>query len=114
MLKINTLLLTVTLSLISLFLLKTESNFSFKSVNHSHDIKIDKSINACAISTHTSLVNFLSFDKQKKQNQINYLESFKPLNKQLVKNNTRYLKVCDFINLNLTIREIVFPYHSFL
>ena len=114
MLKINCLLLTVTLSFFSLFLIKTESSLAFKPVNHSHDIKIDHSINTSAISTSNSLVEFLSFDKQKKQNQINYLESFKPFNKVLVENNSRYLKTSDFLELNLTIREIVYPFHSFL
>lgn len=114
MLKINALLLTVTVSFFSLFLNKTESNLSFKAVNHSHDIKIDHSINACAISASNTTVEFFNFDKLKKQSQTNYLESFKPSNKVLVKNNTCYLKDCDFFNLNLTIREIVFPFHSFL
>ena len=52
--------------------------------------------------TNNSLLEFLSFDKQKKQNQINYLESFKPFNKVLVENNTRYLKTSNFLELNLT------------
>jgi hypothetical protein len=114
MLKINTLLLTVTLSFFSLFLNKTESNFSFKAVKHSHDIKIDHSINECAISASNTIVEFFNFDKLKKQSQTNYLESFKPSNNVLVKNNTCYLKDCDFLDLNLTIREKVFPFHSFL
>lgn len=114
MLRVNTLLLTVTISFFSIFLFKTESNVSFKAINHSHDIKIDSSINACAITTNNSLVEFFSFNEQKTQSQTNYLESYKPLNDVLVENNGRYLKACDFINLNLTIREIVFPYHSFL
>jgi len=114
MLKINCLLLTVTLSFFSLFLIKTESNLAFKPTNHSHDLKIDHSINACAISTNNSFVELLSFDKQKKQSEINYLESFKPLNKALVENNSSYLKTCDFLDLNLTIHKIIFPFHSFL
>lgn len=114
MLKIKCLLLTVTLSFFSLFLFKTESSLAFKPVNHSHDIKIEHSINTSAISTNNSLVEFLSFDKQNKQNQINYLESFKPLNKVLVENNAHYLKKGDFLELNLTIHKIIFPFHSFL
>ena len=114
MLKINCLLLTVTLSFFSLFLFKTEGNLAFKAVNHSHDIKIDQSVKTCAISASNSFVELLSFDKQKKQNQINYLESFKPLNKALVENNASYLKACDFLDLNLTIHKIIFPFHSFL
>jgi hypothetical protein len=114
MLKINCLLFTVALSFISLFLFKTEGRLAYKPANHSHDIKIDHSINKCAISTNNSLVEFLSFDKLKKQNQINYLESFKSLNKVLVENNSRYLKTCDFLELNLTIHKKIFPFHSFL
>ncbi|NCO63947.1 MAG: hypothetical protein GW827_08610 [Flavobacteriales bacterium] len=114
MLKINSLLFTVALSFFSLFLFKTESSLAYKPANHSHDIKIDHSINTSAISTNNSLVEFLSFDKLKKQNQINYLESFKPLNKVLFENNSRYLKICDFLELNLTIHKIIFPFHSFL
>lgn len=114
MLKINCLLLTVTLSFFSLFLLKTESDFAFKTVNHSHDIKIDQSFNTSAISTNNSFLELLSFEKQKKQNQINYLESFKASDKVLVENNSRYLKSSDFLDLNLTIHEIIFPFHSFL
>lgn len=114
MLKVNTLLLTVTISFFSIFLFKTESRVAFKAVHHSHDIKIDSSINACAINTNNSFVEFFTFNELKTQSQTNYLESFKPLNDVLVENNARYLKACDFIDLNLTIREIVFPYHSFL
>jgi hypothetical protein len=115
MLKINCLFLTVTLSFFSLFLFKTESNLSFKTVNHSHDIKIDQSINSCAISTNNSFEEEISsFDEQKKLNQLNNFESFNPENKVLVENNARYLKACDFFNLNLTISKKVFPFHSFL
>lgn len=114
MLKINGLLLTVTISFFSLFLFKTEANLAFTPINNSHEIKVDKSTNACAISTNNSFVELLRLDKQKKQNQINLLETFKPLNKVLVENNTHYLKTCDFFELNLTISKIVFPFHSFL
>jgi hypothetical protein len=114
MLKINWLFLTITLSFFSLFLLRTESNLSFKSVSHQHDIKSDYSINACAISINNSFEESLSFEKLKKQNHVNYLESFKPLNKVLVENNSHYLKTCNFLDLNLTISKIVYPFHSFL
>ncbi|SFZ89911.1 hypothetical protein SAMN05428642_101633 [Flaviramulus basaltis] len=112
--KINFLFLTVSLSFFSLFLFKTESNLSVKSVNHSHDIKIDQSYNSCAISIDNSFDEILSFDEQKNQNQINYLESFKSLNRVLVENNSHYLRICQLFNLNLTIKKIVYPFHSFL
>ncbi len=114
MLKINCFFLTITLSLFSLFLFKTESNLSFKPVNHPHNIKIDHSINACAISTNNFFEGFSNFEKLKKQNHVNYFESFKPLNKVLVENNSHYLKTCNFLDLNLTISKIVYPFHSFL
>ena len=114
MLKINCLLLTVTLSFLSLFLFKTETNLAFKSVSQAHDIKIDYSINTCAISINNSFEELVRFDKLKKQNHVNYLKSYKPLNEVLVENNSHYLKACDFLDLNLTISKIVFPFHSFL
>ncbi|WP_445736084.1 hypothetical protein [Mariniflexile sp.] len=114
MLKINCLFLTVTLSFFSLFLFKTESNLSYKSVSHPHDIKIDRSVNASAISINNSFEELVSFEKLKKQNHVNYSESYKPLNKVLLENNSNYLKACDFFNLNLTISKIIYPFHSFL
>lgn len=114
MLKTNCFLLTVALSFFSLFLFKTDSNFPIKLVNHPHDIKIDHSFNTCAISTNNSFVELLNFDKNKKPSHTNHFNTFKPLDKVLVENNSHYLKVCNFFNLNLTISKIVYPFHSFL
>ena len=114
MLKINCLLITVALSFFSLFLFNSESSLVIKSINHTHDIKIDQSFNTCAISTNNSLEESIRFDKHKKQTNTNHFYTYKPLSKSHFDNSLQYLKVCDFFNLNLTIRKIVFPFHSFL
>lgn len=114
MLKINCLLLTVTISFFSLFLFNTESAISFKKNTPIHEIKIDSSINTCAISIDNSYEELAHFDEQNVQNKLNHFQTFQPLSSILTANNSNYLKVCDFLNLNLTIDKIVFPFHTFL
>ncbi len=111
MLKINCLLLTVSLSFFSLFLFKTEYIPSFKTATPTHKFENDYSLNACAIVNTNSYEELIYFDKQ---NNVNHFNSSKPLNRVLLENNSHYLKACNFFDINLTIDKIVFPFHSFL
>lgn len=114
MLKFNCFILTVTLSVFSVVLLSTENQVSILSVNNSHDIKFDHTLNAMAISTNNLFLELFSFDNQKNNNPLQYLESYIALNKLLFNTNTLYLKACDFINLTFTASEKIYPFHSFL
>lgn len=114
MLKFNCLLLTVTISFFSLFLFKTENSRPFQSIAHTHDIKIDGLYNALAISANNSFEELLNFDKQKKPTVYNVFNDFKPVKKGLLDESLNYLKVCNFLDLNLTTRTIIYPFHSFL
>tara|TARA_R110000868_G_scaffold195442_4_gene441114 strand:+ start:101 stop:436 length:336 start_codon:yes stop_codon:yes gene_type:complete len=111
MLKINCLLLTVSLSFFSLFLFKTEYAPSFKTATPTHKFENDCSLNTCAIVIPNSYEELIHFDKQNSGNHCNF---FKPLNRVLLENNLLYLKACNFFDVNLTIDKIVFPFHSFL
>ncbi|PKQ45645.1 hypothetical protein CSW08_06135 [Confluentibacter flavum] len=113
MLKLNCLLLTVTISFFSLFLFKTESTISFQAITHTHDIKIDGLYNAFAISANNSFHELLNFDKQKLTNA-NFIYTFTCLKKMFLDEHFNYLKLCNLIDLNLTTHTIIFPFHSFL
>lgn len=112
--KINCFVLTVIISFFSLFLFKTETTISFKRVTHAHDIKIDNAYNAYAISVDNSIHELLNFDKQKKPTHGNVFYTFKTLKNVFLNETFNYLKVCDLIDLNLTTRIIIYPFHSFL
>jgi len=114
MLKINCFLLTVTLSFFSLFLFKAEGTLPLKTTSSKHEISYDHSVNKCAISIDNSCEEFIHYDKQKRQNSLNYAIAFKPLSKRLFETNSHYFKTCDFLDVNLTISKIVYPFHSFL
>ncbi|MGZ0015825.1 hypothetical protein [Yeosuana sp. AK3] len=114
MLKFNGLLLAVTISFFSLFLFKTENSRSFQAITHTHDIKIDSLYNAFAISANNSFEELLNFDKQKKPTVYKVFNDFKLENKELLNESLNYLKVCNFLDLNLTTRTIIYPFHSFL
>ncbi|MGB5418141.1 hypothetical protein [Algibacter sp.] len=105
-------LFSFTVAFFLLFLSETESNIFNTSANSGHDIKIDHSFNTCATSNNSSFLELFNFDKKK--NYPNYLESYLPLNKVLVENNSHYLKTCTFIDLSLTAFEKIFPFHTFL
>ncbi|WP_100613806.1 hypothetical protein [Confluentibacter citreus] len=113
MLKFNCFLLTVTISFFSLFLFKTENTISFQAITHTHDIKIDGLYNTSAISANNSFLELLSFDKQKLTNA-NFIYTFTCLKKVFLDEGYNYLKVCNLIDLNLTTRTIIYPFHSFL
>jgi|SRR5690606_332417 len=112
MLKFNCFLLTVTLSVFSLFLFKTEGSIPHKTVTHTHDIKIDGHYNTSAISANNSLYERLGSVKQKLTNS-NFTNTFS-LKKVFLEEGINYLKVCNLIDLNLTTRTIIYPFHSFL
>lgn len=114
MLKINCFLLTVTLSFFSLFLFKGEDTLAFKTANTKHEISNDHTVNKCAISIDNSCEEFIHYEKQKRQNSLNHVLAYKPLSKRLFETNSHYLKVCDLLDVNLTVGKIIYPFHSFL
>ena len=114
MLKFNCLLLTVTLSFLSLFVIKTEDAFTLNTNHSTHSLKKDHSFNALAISTNNSFEELLNFDEQEKQPNINFSFSNTSFNEVFFNAQLQYLKICNLINLNFTISKIIFPFHSFL
>lgn len=113
MLKINCFLLTVTLSFFSIILSKTEGTISYKIVDQTEDIKIDSFYNTSAISANNSFNERLGFVKQKLTNG-SLIFSFSYLTDQILDEGLSYLKACNLIDLNLTTRTIIYPFHSFL
>lgn len=113
MLKFNYFILTVTISFFSLFLLKTEGVVAFKTVTHKHEIKIDGLYNTSAISANNSFHELLSFDKQKLPNT-NFIYTFTCLKNVLFDESSNYIKISNLLDLNLTTRTIIYPFHSFL
>ena len=113
MLRINCFLLTVAISFFSLFLFKTEGAVTFKTVSHTHDIKIDGLYNTLAISIDNSFRELLSFDKQKLTNT-NFIYTFTCLKNVFLETSFNYLKISNLLDLNLTTRTIIYPFHSFL
>lgn len=113
MLKFYCFLLTVAISFFSLFLFKTEGAVVFKTGKHTHDIKIDDFYNTCAIFVNNSSYKVLNFDKQKLIN-VNFIYAFTCLKKVFLDEGANYLKACHLIDLNLTVRAIIYPFHSFL
>lgn len=112
--KINCFVLTVVISFFSLFLFKTESTISFKNITQASDIKIDNAYNACAITVDNSFQDILNFDTQKKPTHSNVFYSFRTIKTLLLNETLNYLKICDLLDLNLTTRTIIYPFHSFL
>lgn len=113
MLKFNCFLLTVTLSFLSLFLFKTESTTVYKTVTHKEDLKIDSFHNTSALTANNSFHELLSFVKQKLTSAY-FICSFTGLKKVFLEEGINYLRVCNLIDLNLTTRTIIYPFHSFL
>lgn len=113
MLKFNCFLLTVTLSFFTLILSKTEGTIAYKIVDQSEDIRIDSFHNTSAISTNNSFHERLGFIKQKLTSG-SLIFSFTYLRDAFLEEGLSYLKVCNLIDLNLTTRTIIYPFHSFL
>lgn len=111
--RFNCFLLTVTISFFSLFLFKSENTTLFKAITHKHDIKIDGLYNTSAISADNSFHELLSFDKQKLTNS-NFIHTFTCLKKVFLDESFNYLKISNLLDINLTTRTIIYPFHSFL
>lgn len=114
MLKFNSLLLTFALSLFALFLCESEGNSALKKTTSTHDFKIDHSFNALALTTNNSFQELVSFDKEKNQPNQNHFYAKNLSNEVIFKSDLQYLKVCGFLDLNFTTRNIIYPFHSFL
>jgi len=112
--KFNCLLLTVALSFCSLILFHSEGSISFERNTPIHHLKIDQSINACAVSINNSYEELINFDKQKRLTNVNLFCSVKPLREAFLDDNSNYLKACNLLDLNLTTTTIIYPFHSFL
>jgi hypothetical protein len=115
MLKFNGLILTLALAFFSLFLSEAQSDLAFKqnTANH-HDLKIDHYFNTFAISSNNSFQELVNFDKEKNQPNQNYFYAKNLSNEVVFKSDLQYLKVCGFLDLNFTTRNIIYPFHSFL
>lgn len=114
MLKFNNLLLTLALSLFALFLCESEGNLALKKTTSTHDLKIDHSFNALALTTNNSFQELVSFNKEKEPTHKNHFYAKNPINEAVFESDLQYLKVCNFLDLNLTTRSIIYPFHSFL
>lgn len=114
MLKFNNFFLTLAISLFAFFLSEHEGDLTIKKVPPTHDIKILNTLNSLAVSNHNSFHELLNFDTPKEPSQKNTFYANNSLNKSLITNQLAYLKVCDFIDLNLTPQDIIYPFHSFL
>lgn len=114
MLKFNTIILTLALSVFTLFLNKAEGDLVVKKVIPTHDVKIDHSFNALAIANHNSFPELLSFSKDIEPVHQNHFYTKTTLTKVAIEGELQYLKTCNAINLNLTKQRIIYPFHSFL
>lgn len=113
MFKFNCFLITVTISFLSLFLFQTETSIQFSSTKQAHDIKFDVNYNTSGISANNSFHELFSFDKLK-LTSVPFTNSFKYIKKGLSDYHANYFKTCNLIDLNLTVRTIIYPFHSFL
>ncbi|WP_372755941.1 hypothetical protein [Mariniflexile sp.] len=116
MLKFKGLILTIALSFFALFLFETNGNaVALNKVSTAkHDIKLERSYNALAISPNNGLHDLISIDKKKDQTTENTFFNKKTENYTVLENDLQYLKVCDNFDVNLTTRTIIYPFHSFL
>ena len=113
MFKLNCFFITVTISFLSLFLFQTETSIPFVSATAKHEIKIEGQQNTSAISINNAFLKIVGFEKQELPGT-HFISAFKYLIKRLPENHASYLKACDSIALNLTVRIIIYPFHSFL
>ncbi|MDO7172292.1 hypothetical protein [Mariniflexile sp. AS56] len=114
MLKFNSLLLTLALGVFSLFLSESEGDLAYKKITPSDDLKIDHSFNAFGITTSNAFEHITNFEFEKEPTNPDQFYAINPLNKAVYTGELQYLKDCDFIDLNLTTRAIIYPFHSFL
>lgn len=112
--KFNNLLLTFVLALFTLFLCESEVHFDLKKDTQKHEIKIDNTFNALAISINNSFHELLNLDNQKEPTAQNNYYTKNSLDKLVFKEELQYLKICDLINLKLSPQNIIYPFHSFL
>lgn len=113
MLKLNGFILTVTLSLFTLILFKTEGPIVYKAATHTEAIKINGFHNTSAVATNNFSYEQLGSVKQKITSP-NFIHSVNNLKKAFLDEGISYLKDSNFIDLNLTTRTIIYPFHSFL
>lgn len=116
MLKFKGLILTIAISLISLFLFETNGRTVAlnKPLNTRHDIKIERSFNTLAITTANSFEELISFNKHKNQTTETAFGSKISVNNAVYDYNLHYLKTSAHLDLNLNTRTIIYPFHSFL
>lgn len=115
--KFSYLLLISLLCFFVLSLNKAEGaiNFNTSTSTPVHNLQNDHSYNACAISIDNSFQGeSLNFEEFKREPSINQFSSIILLDELLLNIDLHYLKACNFFNFNLTVREIIYPFHSFL
>jgi hypothetical protein len=112
--KFHGLLLTVALSFFTLFLCKFHTDVALKKITPTHKLHDNNSLNSYAISANSSFEELRNFEEYKNQLSVSHFYTNLSLNKFLLDVNSSYLKACDFFNFSLTVRTIIYPFHSFL
>ena len=114
MLKFNGLLLTIALSLFTWSASEKEGDLAIKKITPTQDVKIERSFNALAIAPNNSFLEFAGFEKLKEQPFHNKFFTKNPIPEKVFESDLQYLKICNFLDLNLTPRSIIYPFHCFL
>lgn len=112
--RLKYLILIVVLGFFAVFLNETQNDLPIKQ-NTKHELKISDAFNTLAIPTSNSFQEFAGFSKQKEltNNNPKFLSKIS-ISKSAFNTDLQYLKTCDFFDLNLTTRTIIYPFHSFL
>lgn len=114
MVKFNCLLIAFSLSFFSIFLPKTEDYLSIEKNNSPFNFLGNTSINNSAIPVfdyNEFLSNLKTFDNTEIEKQF---YSHFLLKEAVQTEKLHYLKVSKYLNISLNIRNIIYPFHSFL
>lgn len=112
--KFHGLLLAIAISFFTLILCKLECDIALKTQTATYKLKNNHSSKASAISIINSSEELLNFDEYKKQPSVNHFYTNASLTKIPLDVDSSYLKTCDFFDYSLTVRTIIYPFHSFL
>jgi chromosome condensin MukBEF complex kleisin-like MukF subunit len=114
MLKFNGLLLTIALSFFTLCLGKAEGDLTLKKPVPTQQLHDFHALNTSAISVNNSFEELIVIDEHNTRFSENRFYAITRLSNLCISIDLKYLKACDFFNLNLTISKIIYPFHSFL
>ncbi|WP_379859667.1 hypothetical protein [Mariniflexile ostreae] len=80
-----------------------------------HGFQNEHAFNSSAISiTNAFQVELLNIEEPNELPTLHHFFATALLKDSLFVSALQYLKLCNFFDLNLTIRDIIFPFHSFL